>query len=115
MHYAMKVYGGVDVYTHVFYISALAGGEWSASLPGRFTAGERDPGTHSISGWVGSRTSLDNVEKIKFLTLLGLERDPSVVQPVGSRYTDCAIPAPHILSLIYHINKLMYLSSLINP
>jgi hypothetical protein len=26
-HYAMKVYGGVDVYIHVFLTSALAGGE----------------------------------------------------------------------------------------
>jgi hypothetical protein len=30
-HSAMKAYGGVDVYTHVFLISALVGGAWSAS------------------------------------------------------------------------------------
>jgi hypothetical protein len=29
--------------------SALDGGEWSASRPGRFTRSERAPGTH----WVG--------------------------------------------------------------
>jgi hypothetical protein len=31
----------IYVTTHVFLISALVGGEWSASRPGRFT-----PGTH---------------------------------------------------------------------
>jgi hypothetical protein len=33
--------------------SALDGGEWSASRPGRFTPRERAPGTHWIRGWVG--------------------------------------------------------------
>jgi hypothetical protein len=33
----MKVFGGVDGYIHVFLTSALVGGEWSASRPGRFT------------------------------------------------------------------------------
>jgi hypothetical protein len=36
-HHAMKAYGGVDIYIHVFLTSALVGGEWSASRPGRFT------------------------------------------------------------------------------
>jgi hypothetical protein len=31
----MKTYGGVEVYIHIFLTSALAGGEWSASRPGR--------------------------------------------------------------------------------
>jgi hypothetical protein len=56
--------------------SALAGGEWSASRPGRFTPGERALCTHWIGGWVGPRTELDDVEKIKFLTLPGLELQP---------------------------------------
>jgi hypothetical protein len=33
----MKAYGGVDVYIHIFLTSAIAGGEWSASRPCRFT------------------------------------------------------------------------------
>jgi hypothetical protein len=47
---------------------------------------------------VGPRTGLDSVEKIKFLTLLGLELHLSVIQPVASHYTDYAIPAPYILT-----------------
>jgi hypothetical protein len=39
--------------------SALDGGEWSASRPGRFTPTERAPGTHWIGGWVGPRAILD--------------------------------------------------------
>jgi hypothetical protein len=58
---------------------ALAGNEWSASRPSRFTTGERAPGTHWIGGWVGSRAGLDDMEKIKFLVPPGLE-----LRPLGS-------------------------------
>jgi hypothetical protein len=51
--------------------SALEGGEWSASRPGRFT-----PGTHWIPGWVNPRAGLDAVKKRKFFTLPGLELRP---------------------------------------
>jgi hypothetical protein len=69
-------------------ILALAGGEWSTSLPGRFNPGERAPGTHWTGGWVHPRAGLDDVKR-KFLILPGLElREPSVVQAVDSRYTD---------------------------
>jgi hypothetical protein len=47
---------------------------------------------------VDPRASLDDWEKIKFLTLPGLEL-PSLVQPVASRYTDCAIPA-HVCKVL---------------
>jgi hypothetical protein len=56
--------------------SALAGGEWSASRPCRFTPGERAPGTHWIVGWVDPRAGLNDTEKRKFLTLPGLELRP---------------------------------------
>jgi hypothetical protein len=36
-HHAMKTYWGVEVYLHAFLTLELNGGEWSASLPGRFT------------------------------------------------------------------------------
>jgi hypothetical protein len=36
----MKAYGGVDLEMYIFLTSALAGSEWSASRPGRFTRGK---------------------------------------------------------------------------
>jgi hypothetical protein len=51
-----------------FLFAALAGSEWSASRPGRFT-----PGTHWIGGWVDPRASLEGLEKRKFFTLPGIE------------------------------------------
>jgi hypothetical protein len=72
----MKAYGGVDVLIHIFLTSALVGGEWPSSRPGRCTPGEKDPGSDWIGGWVGPRAGLDDVEKRKFLTLPGLELRP---------------------------------------
>jgi hypothetical protein len=82
---------------HIFLTSVLVGGEWPTSRPGRFTPGERAPGTRWIGDWVGLRAGLDDLEERKFLTLPGLELRPSVVQPVASSYTDYAIPAPYWL------------------
>jgi hypothetical protein len=89
----MKAYGEVDVQIHVFLISALVGGVRSPSRPGCFIPGERALGTHRIGRWVDPRAGLDDVEKRK-----SSNSDPSVVQPVASRYTDCAIPVPILLS-----------------
>jgi hypothetical protein len=69
----MKVYGGVDVWIHIFLTSALAGGEWSVSRPGRFTPRESSPSMHGIGVWVDPRASMDEVEKRKLLTLPGLK------------------------------------------
>jgi hypothetical protein len=66
----MNAYGGVDVQSHILLTSALAGGEWSASRPGRFTPGERAPSTHWIGGWVDPRVGMDTWKE-KFLTLQG--------------------------------------------
>jgi hypothetical protein len=58
----------------------------------------KSPGTHFIGGCVDPRAGLDDMEKWKILTLPGLELPPPmVVQPVASRYTDWAIPAPLII------------------
>jgi hypothetical protein len=35
--------GRVDVQIHIFLTSEISGGEWSASRPGRFTAGKVSP------------------------------------------------------------------------
>jgi hypothetical protein len=68
---------GEWMYRSTFYLtSALVGCEWSASRIGRFIPGEKAPGTHWIGGSVGPRTGLNNVEKRKFLTPLGLELRP---------------------------------------
>jgi hypothetical protein len=60
----MMAYGGEDIEIHIFFALALAGEEWSASRPGRFT-----PGTHWIGGWVGPRACLDEVKKRKVMIL----------------------------------------------
>jgi hypothetical protein len=72
----MDAYGGVDIEIHIFLTSALAGGGWSASRPCRFTPGERATGTHRIGGVVVPRAGLDDVEKITFLALPGLQLRP---------------------------------------
>jgi hypothetical protein len=43
---------------------ALVGGERSASRSGRFSPGERAPGTHWIGGWVDPRTGLERIKLI---------------------------------------------------
>jgi hypothetical protein len=71
-------------------------GEWSASRPYRFTPGEVAPNTSWIGGWVGLRVDLDDVEKRKFLTLLGLE-----IQPLGPRARSQSLYRLHYLDFTY--------------
>jgi hypothetical protein len=87
--------GGVEVEIHAYLTSALDGGKWSASLPGRFTPKERAPGTHWIWGRVNPRAVLDAVVKRK-IPSPRRESNPStpIVQPVAQRYTNWAITAP---------------------
>jgi hypothetical protein len=57
-----------------FKISAIYGGEWSASRPGRFIPGERTPGTHWTGGWVGPIAGLDTEAGGKIISHLpGIE------------------------------------------
>jgi len=71
--------------THSF-TSALRGGEWSASLSGRFTPRERALFTHWIVGWVGPRAGLEMVSKRRIPSLRqGSNPDYLMVQPVASR------------------------------
>jgi hypothetical protein len=69
----MKTCGGMEVYLHHFLTSALDGGEWSASRPGRFTPGTQPLYTHYIGGWVGPIAGLNAVEKGKILPLPGID------------------------------------------
>jgi hypothetical protein len=95
----MKEHGVVDVYIHIFLTSALGGGEWSSSLPGRFNPGERAPGTLWIGGWVGPIAGLEHMEKRKSLTLRGIELRP-LGRPASSqslyrlRHPDSCAPPP---------------------
>jgi hypothetical protein len=69
--------------------SALDGGEWSASRPGRFTTSERALGTHWIGGWVGPRAGVHAVVKRK-IPSPRRETNPRtpIVQPVAQTYND---------------------------
>jgi hypothetical protein len=75
--------------------SALDGGGWSTSRPGRFTPGKesRYPLYRRLGGPQGRS---GRVRKIS--PPLGL--DPRTVQPVASRYTDWAIPAHVVLAVV---------------
>jgi hypothetical protein len=83
--------------SYSFTTSALDGGEWSASRPGRaLPPGERIPGTHCTGGWVGPRAGLDTEARRKILCpCRGSNPDRTVVQPVVRHYTAWANPAPH--------------------
>jgi hypothetical protein len=49
----MKAYWGSGSGGSTYSLtSVLDGGEWSVSLPGRFTSREKAPGTHWIGVWV---------------------------------------------------------------
>jgi hypothetical protein len=72
----MKTCGGVDVW--MYRPTYTLGAEWSTSCPDSFT--------HSIEGWVGYSTCLEDVGWRKILPVPGLELDSSAVQPVASRY-----------------------------
>jgi hypothetical protein len=80
-HHATKTYGEVEVHLQVFLTSALDGGEWSASRPGRFTTRENVPSIHWTGGWVYSIVGLDAVAKRKIPA--PAENQTSVVQPVA--------------------------------
>jgi hypothetical protein len=89
-HHDMKAYLAEWRYSSTHSLtSALDGGEWSASCPGRFTPKERAPGTHWIGGSVGPRAVLHAVAKKK-IPSLRLESNPRtlIVQPLAQRYTD---------------------------
>jgi hypothetical protein len=82
----------VEVQLHAFLTSALDGGEWSASCPGRFTPSETAPSTHWIGGWVGHRAVLDAVVKREISTPTGNGTlEPRLSSSQNSRYTDWAI------------------------
>jgi hypothetical protein len=69
----------------------------------------RDPGTHWIGGWVGSRAVLNAVVKVNTPSSRR-ESNPRIpiVQPVAQRYTDWAITALNAFA-IATLNTACYL------
>jgi hypothetical protein len=67
--------------------SALDGGGWSTPSPDHFTPG-KGRGAHCIRGSLSPRVGLDGCGKAR----LPPGFDLRTVQPVESRYIDCAIP-----------------------
>jgi hypothetical protein len=61
---------------------ALNGSELLDLLPVRFTLGEKALDIHRTAGWVDPRNSLHNVRKRKTLTLLRINPNFPVLQPV---------------------------------
>jgi hypothetical protein len=62
---------------------------------------------------VDPRGGLEDMEKRKFLTVPGLELDPSPIQSVNNCYTDYAIPA-HILPIINDVKDKIVLDRPLN-
>jgi hypothetical protein len=91
--------GGEEYSSYSFTTSALDGGEWSESRPGRdLPPEERTPGTHWTGGWVGPRAGLDTEVRGKILfPCRGSNPDRPDVQPVVRHYTDWATPAPRCI------------------
>jgi hypothetical protein len=81
----MKMYGGVDVQTHVFLTLALVGSEWAALAP--------PPGKKATVLLDGPQNQ-DYMERKKILFLIGIKLRLSAIQPIGSSYTECTVPAP---------------------
>jgi hypothetical protein len=78
----MKIYGGVDVWIHVFLTSRVDRSEWSASRPDRVNPGERAPDAHWTGGWMGSQTGLDYVRRKKYCPYRN-----SAIQPTAASHS----------------------------
>jgi hypothetical protein len=83
----------MHVYIHISLTSALAGGECSASRPGRFTPGGKSP-RYPLDRGFGGPQSRSGQRAENPWQYWESSSDPSVVQLVASRYTNYAIQAP---------------------
>jgi hypothetical protein len=88
--------------SYSFSTSAIDGGEWSASCPGRALARRKDPGTHCTGGWADPRAGLDTEARGKILwTLPGIEpRSPG--RP-ARRQTLYRLSYPEVFNLYIRI------------
>jgi hypothetical protein len=72
--------------------SALDGGEWSASRPGRTLAPGKEPLVPIVqeAGWAPEPVWTQRLEEKSFRLCWGSNLDRPVVQPVARHYTDCS-------------------------
>jgi hypothetical protein len=77
-HHATKVFCGMEVYLHSFLTSALDGGEWLTSRPGRFTPTERTLAPEPI--WTGGGGEEKNSQPFP-------DSNPPIIHPEAQRYT----------------------------
>jgi hypothetical protein len=79
--------------SYSFSTSALDGGEWPASRPGRALASGKGPKVPIVqeAGWAPERVWTQRIEKKSFRLCRGSNLDSPVVQPVARHYTDWAI------------------------
>jgi hypothetical protein len=79
----METYGRSGGIASTFLTSALDGGEWSGSLPGRFIPREIARGTYWIGGWVWSEPAWTLPRREKSLALPGIKPRSSSPKPVA--------------------------------
>jgi hypothetical protein len=87
--------------SYSFSTSALDGGEWSASRPGRALAPRKGPpSTHCTGGWVGLRAGLDTEARRKILLPLPGIKPRSPCRPARSQTLYwLSYPAHQVISL----------------
>jgi hypothetical protein len=104
----MKVYGGVDVCIHGFLISALVGGECSASFPTHFTWGGGGEGPqYTLDRRLGGPQSQSGLHGENSLPYQGSNSN-FIGRPAHNQSLyQCTIPVPS--ELLSFINPLMLL------
>jgi hypothetical protein len=83
---------GEEYSSYSFSTSALHGGEWSASRPGRVLALGKGPPVLIVqeAGWTPEPVWTQRIEEKSFRLCRESNPDRPVVQPVARHYTDWA-------------------------
>jgi hypothetical protein len=86
----MEVLGGERYSSYSFTTSALDGGEWSASRPGRTLTPGKGPPVPIVqeAGWASEPVWTQRLEEKILCPRRGSNPDRPVVQPVVRHYTD---------------------------
>jgi hypothetical protein len=87
---ATKTLGGRGDSSYSFSTSALDGGEWSVSRPGRVLTLGKGPSLPTVqeAGWAPEPVWTTGYRKNPFASAGGSNLDRPVVQPVARHYTD---------------------------